>query len=536
MSEPPAARADVAVRAPLAGRYDSIVIGAGHNGLVCATYLARGGRTVLVLEAAGEVGGASVTREFAPGFQVSACAHLLHLMPAALIEELELGKFGLALAAQRMPTTALVPGSVPLRIDPLDAAALGAHSPADVAALGGYQDRMGRYARALHTLLETVPPRLSAASWAERLAFARLAWPLRKLGRARLRELLRIGAMSVWDLLDETFDSEWLKGALALDAVLGTNFGPRSPGTVFTLLHRMAASGTGAPTLAQPAGGLGSLTQSLARAALAAGAAIRTGAEVERILVRNDRAAGVVLRSGEQIAAASVISSADPKTTFLGLLGSEYLDIGFVRRVTHLRTRGLAAKLHLALAEQPRFTGLAPEALSGRLLLAPSLEYIERAFNHSKYREFSAAPILEITVPTVNDPTLAPPGKHVLSAVVQYVPYDLAAGADEDRKALTDAMLRALEASAPGIAASIEDLEVLTPRDIERQFRVRGGHWHHAELALDQFLWTRPVAGAAQYRAPVAGLYLCGAGCHPGGGVMGLAGRNAARQVAREAA
>jgi phytoene dehydrogenase-like protein len=536
MSEPQGARATVQVHAGQAGRYDCIVIGAGHNGLVCAVYLARSGRSVLVLEAAGQVGGASVTREFAPGFQVSACAHLLHLMPAALIEELQLAKFGLALAAQRLPTTALAPGSAPLAIEPLDTAALAAHSPADVAALGAYRDRMGHHARVLHTVLEAVPPRLSAARLSERLALARLAWPLRRLGRARLRDLLRIGAMPVWDLLEETFQSERLKGALALDAVLGTNFGPRSPGTVFTLLHRLAASGTGAPVLAQPAGGLGALTQSLARAALQAGAVIRSGAEVERILVRNDHAAGVVLRSGERIEAATVVSSADPKTTFLGLLGCEHLDSGFVRRITHLRSRGLAAKLHLALAEQPRFTGLAPQALSGRLLFAPSLSYIERAFNHAKYREFSPAPILEITVPTLNDPALAPAGKHVLSAVVQYVPYDLGARAGEERKAVTDAILRALEACAPGIAASIEDLELLTPRDIERQFRVRGGHWHHAELALDQFLWTRPVPGAAQYRAPVAGLYLCGAGCHPGGGVMGLAGRNAARQVVREAA
>jgi phytoene dehydrogenase-like protein len=535
MSEPHGAPL-VAERPREAGRYDCIVVGAGHNGLICATYLAQSGRSVLVLEAAAEVGGAAVTREFAPGFRVSACAHLLHLMPAALIKELRLGRFGLALAAHRMPTTALVPGAVPLAIHPPDAAQLARYSPADVAALGDYQDRMGRYARALHTLLEAVPPRLSAQSWADRLALARLAWPLRRLGRTRLRELLRIGAMSVWDLLDETFQSEVLKGALALDAVLGTNFGPRSPGTVFTLLHRMAGSGTGAPTLAQPVGGLGSLTQALARAALDAGAAIRTRAEVARILVRNDHAAGVVLRSGEQIEAPAVISSADPKTTFLSLLGCEHLDSGFVRRVTHLRSRGLAAKLHLALAEQPSFTGLAPQALSGRLLLAPSLAYVERAFNHAKYREFSSAPILEITLPTVNDPTLAPPGKHVLSAVVQYVPHDLAAGVGEDRKALTDAILRALEACAPGIAASIEDLELLTPRDIERQFRVTGGHWHHAELALDQFFWTRPVTGAAQYTTPVAGLYLCGAGCHPGGGVMGLAGRNAARQVEREAA
>ncbi len=516
--------------------YDCIVIGAGHNGLVCATYLARSGRSVLVLEAAEEVGGAAVTREFAPGFRVSSCAHLLHLMPARLMRDLRLAQHGLALAARDLPTTAIAPGLPPLGVDPIDSVALAAHSRSDAAALREQRDRLSRYARALHTVLQSVPPRLTAESWRDRLALLRLALRLRRLGQRDLRELLRIGAMPVWDLLEETFQSERLKGALALDAVLGTNFGPRSPGTVFTLLYRMAAAGTGVSTLVQPVGGLGALAEALAGSARRAGAVIRTRAEVARISVEQDRVAGVVLRTGEHIDASTVVSSADPRTTFLSLLGSAHLDSGFVRRVQHLRNRGLAAKLHLALSGPPRFAGLAPPALSGRLLLAPSLQYIERAFNHAKYHEFSPAPILEITVPTVNDPSLAPPGKHVLSAVVQYVPYDLEGGWERGKPALTRAVLATLEACAPGIGQSIEALEWLTPADIEREFRVHGGHWHHADLALDQFFWTRPVPNVAQYRAPVAGLYLCGAGCHPGGGVMGIAGRNAARQVAREAA
>jgi phytoene dehydrogenase-like protein len=489
---------------------------------------------VLVLEAAGQVGGSAVTREFAPGFRVSACAHLLPRMPAALVQELGLGS--LALAARQMQTTAIAPGAAALAIDPVDPTALAAHSLRDVEALVNYRDRVTHHARALHAVLDAVPPRLSAECWHDRLGLLRLAYGLRRVGRAQLRDLLHVGAMSVWDLLDDTFESERLQGALAVDAVLGTNYGPRSPGTVFTLLHRMAASGTGRLELAQPIGGLGSLANALARSAQQAGAVIRTGAEVARIRVAHDRAAGVVLRSGDEIAAATVISGADPKTTFLKLLGAEHLDSGFVRRITHLRTRGLAAKVHLALGRLPRFSGGGEQTLSGRLLLAPSLQYIERAFNHAKYREFSPAPILEITVPTLNDPSLAPAGKHVLSAVVQYVPYDLITPGNAGRAALRDAVLGAIEACAPGIADSVEALELLTPSDIEREFRVSGGHWHHGELALDQFFWTRPAPGAAQYRAPIAGLYLCGAGCHPGGGLMGIAGRNAARQVAKEAA
>lgn len=516
--------------------YDCIVIGGGHNGLVCAAYLARSGRSVLVLEAANQVGGAAITREFAPGFRVSACAHLLHLMPGSLIKDLGLDARGLQLAAAHMPTTAIAPDAPPLPIDAQNSTLLAARSSADAAAFPAYRARLRRLAEALHPVLESAPPRLGTDSWQDRLSWLRIGWRIRRLGRKDMRELLRIGGMCVQDLLDEHFETPLLKGALGFDAVLGTNAGPRSPGSVFPLLYRMAAEVQGGSALAQPVGGLGALSDSLARAALAAGAAIRTGALVERIMVRDDRAAGVMLKSGEQITAANVISNADPKTTFLQLLGGEYLDTGFVRRIAHLRARGVTAKLHLALNRLPQFTGLAQSALVGRLLLSPSLDYIERAFNHAKYGEFSLAPIVEITVPTLSDASLAPAGKHVLSAVVQYAPYELAAGWQHERQRFADRVIDALERCAPGLRSIIEAAELLSPADIEREFRISGGHWHHAELALDQFFIVRPVPGAAQYRTPVGGLYLCGAGCHPGGGVMGIAGRNAARQLMREAA
>jgi phytoene dehydrogenase-like protein len=517
------------------GKYDCVVVGGGHNGLVCAAYLARGGRSVLVLEAAEQVGGAAVTREFAPGFQVSACAHLLHLMPAALMRELALPAHGLRLAAQRLATVALASDGAHLAFAPGETAALAQHLPQDAAAYLEWQALVQRLARALQPLLAEPPPRLGSGSWREHALLARLGWQIRRLGRRDLRELLRIGGMCVHDLLEERFSAPLLKGALALDAVLGSNAGPRSPGTVMSLLYRMVAAG-GAEVLAQPQGGLGALSAALARAATAAGAEIRTQAVVERILVQADRAAGVVLAGGEEIAAAVVVSSADPKTTLLGLLGSEHLDAGFVRRVAQLRTRGLAAKLHLALDALPQFTGLTSEALRGRLLVAPSSDYVERAFNHAKYGEFSAAPVLEITVPTLADPGLAPPGRHVLSVVAQYCPYQLAGGWAAGREQFSDLLIDTLAAYAPGLRGAIRAVQLLTPPDIEREFRISGGHWHHAELSLDQFFMMRPVPGAAQYQAPLAGLYLCGAGSHPGGGVMGIAGRNAARQVMREAA
>ena len=517
-------------------RYDYIIVGGGHNGLVCAAYLARSGRSVLVLEAAAQVGGAAVTREFAPGFKVSGCAHLLHLMPPALMRELDLEARGLKLAGADLPSTALATDGAHLPLGSGAPQALRAHSPADAAAYADWQGLLERLAAALHPVLGAPPPRLGTEAWRDRSALLGLGWRLRRLGRRDLRELLRIGGMCVHDLLEDRFELPLLKGALALDAVLGTNYGPRSPGTVLTLLYRAAAA-QGAGRLVQPLGGLGGLSEALAGAAIAAGAEVRTGAVVERILVRDDRAVGVRLASGEEVAAAGVVSSVDPKTTFLKLLGCEHLDAGFVRRISLLRSRGLTAKLHLALAGLPEFPGLAPAALRGRLLVAPSSDYIERAYNHSKYQEFSSAPMLEITLPTLADPALAPSGRHVMSVIVQYAPYAPAGGwSPEQRGHFAELIIATLAQYAPSLRERLIASELLTPADIEREFRISGGHWHHAELALDQFFMVRPVPGATQYCAPLPGLFLCGAGCHPGGGVMGLAGRNAAQALMREAA
>jgi phytoene dehydrogenase-like protein len=537
--------------APSGGaRYDCIVVGGGHNGLVCAAYLARGGRSVLVLEAADEVGGAAVTREFAPGFRVSACAHLLHSMSGAMIRDLRLEDHGLTFAARQMPTVALSAdgGSVALGesvafrgsfstgetyVTALEWGAMGD----DAAAHLKYAALLNRLAQALRPILESVPPRLGTDAWADKRALLHLGWQVRRLGREDMRELLRIGGMNVYDLLKEHFQSPLLQGALGFDAVLGSNFGPRSPGSVFTLLYRLAAAyESGGAPLSQPTGGLGSLSRALAAAAVAEGAEVRTNAAVQRITVQNHRASGVQLTSGETIVADTVISNVDPQATFLRLLGTEYLDAGFARRVSHLRTRGLTAKMHLALDDLPRFATVSDEALGGRLLITPSLEYLERAFNHSKYGEFSSAPAIEITLPTVNDPTLAPSGKHVLSAVVQYAPHTLKEGWEQGREQFAQIIVDTIERYSPGLGKSIRSAQLLTPADIEREFRITGGHWHHAELALDQFFMMRPVPGAAQYQTPVDGLYLCGAGCHPGGGVMGTAGRNAARQVLGRAA
>jgi phytoene dehydrogenase-like protein len=323
-----------------------------------------------------------------------------------------------------------------------------------------------------------------------------------------------------------------LKGALALDAVLGTNLGPRSNNSVLALLHRLSGQSLDATNRAWlPEGGIGAVTDALAAAARAHGATVRTGSPVTRITLDGDRASGVELASGEVIRAGTVVSNADPARTLLTLLGARHLDTGFAQRIRHLRSKGTAAKLHLALDDLPEFTRLPPMLAGERLVIAPDLVYIEHAYDHSKYGECSPEPVLEITIPTVHDRTLAREGRHVLSGIVQYAPYDARANTEEARAAFLERTLAVLDRYSPNLRRRIVTAELLLPFDIEREFRITGGHWHHAELALDQMLMLRPVPGAAQYAMPVNGLYLCGAGCHPGGGVMGAAGRNAAQAV-----
>jgi phytoene dehydrogenase-like protein len=516
--------------------FDAVVIGGGHNGLSCACYLARAGQKVLVLEAAASVGGAAVTREFAPGFRVSAGAHLLHQLPAWIVDELRLEGHGLRWAAQAMPTVALAPGDEPIIMDGGDGIAGPGLGP-DLQSYPEFTRRLRRLAAALNPALEMAPPNLGANPWRDRLRLLRLGWGVRRLGRRDMRELLRIGGMNAYDLLTDNFSTPRLQGALGLDAVLGTNLGPRSPGTVMTLLCRHAAlHGAGARGISLPVGGLGAVSAALAAAARAAGAELRLSAPVERVLVQGDRACGVRLRSGESISAHCVVSNADPKTSLLALVGAEHLDAGFVRRANSLRTRGLAAKLHLALEEAPDFGSLPAAARGARLLIAPSLDHLERAFNHSKYGEHSQAPALEITLPTASDPSLAPAGRHVLSAVVHYAPYEVRGGWAAQRARFTSLLIDTIATCAPGLRPLVRASELLTPQDMEREFRITGGHWHHVDLALDQFFAVRPLPGATRYATPLAGFYLCGAGCHPGGGVMGIAGRNAACQVLAQAA
>jgi phytoene dehydrogenase-like protein len=504
-------------------RYDAIVIGAGHNGLVCAALLAKAGKSVLVLEADASVGGAARTRAFADGYSVSSCAHLLYQLQPDVIRDLGLK---LNLAAKSIGTIALAADGKHVRSS---GGTVEGVSNADRESFQEFHRRMTRFADLLQTYLNKPPPRLANGGSRDMATLARLGFDLRRLGKTEMRAFLRLIGMNIFDEVEERFESPLLRGGLSLDAVLGTHLGPRSPNTILTYLYRLCGS-HGA--LSAPAGGMGAIAETLAQAARDRGAVIRTGAPVKRVIVENGRAAGVETEHGETFSSWTVVSNADPKATVMSLVGARHVETGFVRRVHNIRMSGNAAKLHLALDGLPSIEGLEKKDFGERLLIAPDPNYVERAFNPAKYGEFSPAPVLEITFPTFRDASLAPTGKHVLSAIVQYAPRDLKGGwSSEASDRFCDVAIDTIAQYAPDLRSRITAAELLTPEDIEREFRITGGHWHHGELTLDQFMFVRPVVGFAQYRMPLDGLWLCGAGAHPGGGISGAAGRNAARMI-----
>jgi phytoene dehydrogenase-like protein len=508
--------------------YDAIVIGAGHNGLVCATYLARAGKSVLVLEGRSTPGGCASTREFAPGFSVSDCAQWLYQLHPGVMRDLKLESHGLEWAAQNLDSVSLaLDGNHVVRT----ASGVEGVSAEDARAYAEFDGLMRKYVKLLAKLFEARAPKLVESNLADRMTLARLGLDLKLLGREDMREFMRVIMINMYDLMHETFGNEQLKALLSLDAVLGARMGPRTPGTVFSYLYRGLSSRFGFDGVSIAKGGMGALGQSMASAAKAAGAEVQFGSAVASVEMKADRAVGVRLADGTMIHAAQVISNADPVTTFRELVGYPNIEAGTARRVSEIRHGSGTAKLHLALNGLPKFTGLSEAYLSQRVLIAPDMDYVERAFNAVKYDEYSAAPVLDISVPTLHDTSLAPDGQHVLSAIVQFAPYGPEGGWEQHRQPFIERVLDVLESYAPDIRTHIQAAELLTPQDIEREFGAIGGHWHHGEMSIDQVLMMRPFPGSSQYGTPVQGLYLCGAGAHPGGGVMGLAGRNAAREI-----
>jgi phytoene dehydrogenase-like protein len=519
-----------------------IVIGAGVNGLVAAFYLAREGRAPIVLERAAQVGGVASTEEFLPGFRASMVAPLAGPVTPRVLADAELAGHGLEWLES--PVRAFLPspegrGIVLFSDAEKCAAEIARFSPADAERYREARRALEAMAPFFVRVLETTPPAVENLSGPELFRAAKLGLALRRLGKKNMLRALRWLPMPVADLASEWFETEPLRAAVAARGIFAARLGPRSPGTAARLLFQVAPWGDPFAPVVVPRGGMGALSEALAKAARAVGAQIRTEVQVERILVKDGHVAGVALTGGEEIAGRTVVSGADPVRTLLGLIDPAHLSTGVLQKIRHYRIDGGAALVHLALDGLPRFRGLdadgsssAPPALAGRIQIGASVDALERAFDHAKYGQISGEPYLEVTIPTVLDPSLAPAGKHILSAWLQFAPCTLREGNWTDRRDdLLQATLRSLENCAPGISSLVHGARILTPADLETSYALTGGHVFHGDLAMDQMYSMRPIFGHGCYRGPVPGLYFCGAGTHPGIGVTGASGLNAAREV-----
>jgi phytoene dehydrogenase-like protein len=521
-------------------RYDVIIIGAGHNGLTHAAYLAKAGKKVLVLERRHIIGGATVTEEIYPGFKYSVCSYVVSLLRPEVIRELELARCGLEVIPLDCTFTPLPDGNYLARWgDHAETRReLMRHSSTDAEAYEQFGKLMHQMAMAVKPMLAMVPPDPTSLNPRELFKLLGLGRHFRKLGAQLLYDLNKLMTMSSADYLDEWFETEPLKATMAASGIIGTFLGPRSPGTAYVLLHHyMGEIDAVFRSWGWARGGMGNVSRALAKAAESRGTEIRTEAAAAQVLIKNGSATGVLLESGEEIQSAVVTSAVDPKRTFLKLVNPQHLDPEFVKRVSQIRMRGSSGKVNLALDALPNFTCLPGEGphLRGAISISPSIDYLERAYDDAKYGNFSSRPYLDVVIPSTIDPSLAPPGKHVMSIFVQYAPYHLKEGTWSDRREeFGDTVIDTLSEFAPNLKNIILHRQVLTPWDLEQEFGLTEGNIFHGELSLDQLFFMRPVPGWAQYRTPIKNLYLCAAGTHPGGGVMGASGRLAALEILKD--
>jgi phytoene dehydrogenase-like protein len=519
-------------------RYDAVVIGGGHNGLTSAAYLARAGWKTLVLERRHVLGGAAVTEEIIPGYRFSVCSYVVSLLRPEIIRDLELARHGFELLPLDGTFTPLH-GDYLWRTD--DHAQtmreLRRWSAADAEAYEEYGQLMFEMARFIKPILSIVPPDPTALDPRPLLPLAGLARTFTRLPERLQAVFVQLMTMGAADFLDRWFETDPLKATMAASGIIGTFLGVRSPGTAYVLLHHYMGEIDGAfRAWGIPRGGTGAVSESIAAAAREAGAEIRTEAPVASIRLRGDKATGVVLESGEEIGAGAVLSSLDATQTFLRLLEPGSLPADFEADVRRFKYRGSSGKVNLALDALPDFTSLPGpgEHLRGAISLSPSIDDMERAYDDAKYGHFSRKPYVDIVIPTLVDPSMAPPGKHVMSCFVQYAPYHLADGDwDEQREAFGDTVVDRIAEFAPNIRDIVVGRQVLTPLDLEREFGLTEGNIFQGELSLEQLFFNRPVPGWARHRTPIRGLWLGGSSTHPGGGIMAAPGRNAAFEMLR---